>query len=171
MNLLDIILLMVIAAALLLGMRKGIISQIGDIAAIVAGVAVCRLMPERAMQLSHLALGDRMSDVASAGLIEKGIGYILLFIVVYLAVKIVARLLRMITSATMMGPVDRVCGSLFMMAKCLLGLSIVLNVWLFLSDKPSLTEGCHENLRPVHEAVIGFAPTLLGALQDIEKIE
>lgn len=166
MNLLDIILLVVTTAALLLGLRKGVISQVGDIAAMVAGVAVCRLMPERAMQLSRLIVGDRMGDMATVGWIEKGIGYMLLFAVVYIAVKIVARLLRTITHAAMLGPVDRVCGSLFMAAKCLLGLSIVLNVWLFISAKPTLTDECHKSLRPLHEAVISFAPSLLGAFSD-----
>lgn len=169
MNFADIILLAVTLAGLILGYRKGIVNQVGDMAAIVLGVLVCRMMPDKASQLGQF-VAARWIDDPSCGWITASAGYILLFLIVYLGVRLFAMLLRKVTHAAMLGPVDRLCGSLFMTAKLLLALSIVMNLWLFISPGTSITDDCHRQMKPVQEMVISFAPGLLGAFTDNQEL-
>ena len=51
MSAIDILIIIVIAIAAVYGVRKGMISQLGSIVGIVAGIVVCRLFGETLLPL------------------------------------------------------------------------------------------------------------------------
>jgi len=158
MSALDILILCVGGGALVMGYMRGIVAQVGQIVAVVAGVVVSRMFGP--VLSSLLAAGG---DTSAATDIS---GYIVAFVGAYLAVWLIFRLARRTVHGLHLGVVDRLAGAAFKAAQWLLVLSMVLNVWFLIrGDEGSLRSPD----RPWRAAVIDMAPALLGYLTDIEN--
>lgn len=161
MPLLDIIILAVLALSAFLGYRRGLIGQIGSIAAIVAGVVVCRLFAGQVVDMvaPGSAEGSDFSSYAVRILVCA-----VLYIAAYYAVILIAKLLKFAVKAVLLGPLDSIAGAIVSMAKWMLGLSLALNLWIALFPSRNPLE--HSTLfdGKAADAVAEFAPKLLGAI-------
>ena len=122
MSAIDILILAVGGCALVLGYIRGIVAQVGQIVAVVAGVVVSRMF------------GPVLSGFfAGGGATSPGTdisGYIVAFVAAYLAVWLIFRLARRTVHGLPLGIVDRAAGAVFKAALWLLALSMALNVWM-----------------------------------------
>lgn len=160
MTILDIILIVAFIAAAAWGFYKGIINQVGAIAAIVLAIVACRAFGGPAM--SMIGTDPEASAMTTFG--KTVLVYAVIYFVVYYAVILVARLLKLVTHTVLLGPIDRIAGAVFNIAKVSVVASLLLNVflWVFSSYTPEqLSTAAGGKLI---EFVLSIAPKLLGAI-------
>lgn len=158
----DIILIVVILAAAVWGYWKGFINQIGSIAAIVIGIVACRMLGHQAVSLI-LAGGDEEGArsisyyAATAGI------YSAIYIVSYYAVLLVAKMLKLAVTTVFLGPLDRIGGAIFNIAKCLVMVSFILNLYMLIFPQSKLIETSGIADGRLARAVFDLGPRIVGA--------
>lgn len=151
MGIFDIILFIILAAAMVMGFIKGFCAQLGSIAGVVIGIIMCRLF------------GDNVQRLLFGG--ESGMGYTIaayaiLFIVVYLLCFLVARLFSSTLSALHLGIINRVAGAVFSLIVAAVIISIAINVYLVI--EPSDKGFFMDRNKPWRPTITMVAPNLLG---------
>ena len=158
MGLIDIVILLVIAAGIIAGFLAGFAKQISSVAAIFIGVIVTR------------AFGTEFTGIVTAAVPELGSGdgvaasiiaHIVLFCFVYLSVRLLGYLLKSILSTLSLGIFDKIGGMIFCPFKYLLVLSIVLNIWLIISPGSPLVTSSKLMDGKVCEFTVDLLPKLL----------
>ncbi len=160
MSAIDILILVVVGVAVIMGFTRGIIGQVGQIAGLIGGIIAARLFGSR------LAAFFAGQEAPSA--FDNVAGYVVVFLLAYFAVWLVARFIRGTVHAVHLGIIDRLAGAVFKGALWLLMLSIVLNMYIIVTgDDPVL----HDPKAPWRSATVKFAPTVLGYLGDVANKE
>ncbi len=153
MALTEIILLAIIVIAAVTGAMKGIVAQIGAIAALLAAILVCRFF------------GATVADALVSPSMDHATGlrvlvYALLFILTYFGVWLLARLFGAAVSAMHLRPFDRIAGALFRVAEWLIVVSLLLNVY-FAMFPAGRYDFCNPRY-PWRAAIVRIAPALGG---------
>ncbi len=153
MSLLDIILIAIAIIAAVVGAMKGFLHQAGSIAGLGAGKMVARLFGS--------VLADHLVNAGSAhqGAL-RAVVYLLLFIVVFIAARLVAGLFAKALDALHIRLLDRIAGALFSVGLWALAASILIN--LYLAAVPADTSVFENPAKPWRTAVAKFAPALMG---------
>lgn len=157
MTSLDIIIILVAAGSLGYGWWRGIIVQAGALGAVLFAVLLCRLAGS---PLAQLIAGGGVPDM-----MDKTLAYVLLFIIGYVSVRLLCRLIKSVAHSLSLGFFDRVIGAIFSLFQWLLVLSLMLNFWLVLSP------GTHyENLSRLAGGrialfIVDLGPAVLGWAQ------
>lgn len=151
---LEILIIAAVAVGGIIGYSRGIIAQIGSVAAIVGAIIFARIAGNTVTGL----IGDDQSALAPV------VGYGLAFIVAYLAIWLLARLLKLTVSTLHLGVVDRVAGAVFKALQWALLLSVALNLYLLTTDR---TDELRHPGSPIIKAAIDLAPATLGYLSAI----
>ncbi|MDE6287080.1 MAG: CvpA family protein [Muribaculaceae bacterium] len=156
MSAFDIFVIIVALAGAVLGFRKGLIAQAGQIIALMGGIMVCRIFGPQAVAM--------LSPEIPAPAADTAIAYALLFIAAYFIILLVARLVRGVISAVHLGVLDRLAGAVFKACVWLLILSVLLNVWAALIPGSDLTD---TRAHPRRAFIMRLAPAINGYV--IEK--
>lgn len=166
MTALDIILLLIFIGSAWLGFRKGIIKQLGSLAAIVIAIIACRCLGQPVTEMLTGAHPDWQASPISRATVSI-LANAMIYLVAYYGVIIVAKLLRMVSHAILLGPLDRIAGAAFSMAKYFLLFSLLLNLYMVIfPDTPLRTKSNIGSLRAV--AIISrFAPWVLDAVSPL----
>ncbi|MDE6581996.1 MAG: CvpA family protein [Duncaniella sp.] len=138
MELLDIILIVIAGVGAVTGWLSGFIGQIGSLAGIVAGVIACRCKGDEFAAW----LGPMLSADAADSLVTVAGCNIVLFLIVYIAVVLAARLLKTIINIALMGPLDRLAGAVFGVFKWWFLAGVVLALWAFISPGSAVATSC-----------------------------
>lgn len=159
----DILLVIVVVVAAVMGYRKGIIMQIAAIGGLVAGVLLCRIGgDEAAVFVAGLRAHSEGVDVPCPGYFDKAAANIALFALGNIAVRIVARVCRKVTRVLALGLLDRLAGAAFTLFEWLLVFSLCMNVYFMVKPETKTAElSTIENGR-VAEAVLSLGPAVLG---------
>ncbi len=164
MSITDIVILVIFAGAVVYGFWKGIISQIGSVAAVILGIIACRLFGDEATDLTFTLLPELAKDPDTARYACSVIGNVVLFLLVYLTVKLIASLVRKIASSLLLGFVDKILGSAFCIFKWFLVASIVLNVWYLIFPDSIIVKTSKLAGGKAIDAIMELAPAILGSL-------
>lgn len=160
MSPLDILILAVLAVGAVIGFHRGVVVQVGQIAALIAGVILSRLLGP---QVSAIFAGGHGSESA----INYVCGHLVVFIAAYGVTFLVFRMIRGTVHCLSLGIIDRLAGAVFKAAQWLLILSVALNLFFLVSGG----EGqAGQPDKPWRAAAIGFAPALLGYLTQIDNL-
>ena len=151
---LDILILVVIGAAVILGFIRGAVGQLAMIVGIVAGIVAARLF------------GGRVGLFFAGGEAPDGLdyaaGYAVVFVVAYLLGWVVVKVFRKAVHGAHLGIFDRVAGAVLKGAVWALVLSLALNIYLLV--KGNSHELDHPK-KPWRAMIVRFAPATLGFLQ------
>lgn len=158
MSLLDILILVVVLGGLAYGFHKGIISQLGSLGGLVAGIIVC--------QLFGGAVADFAQTVFSPSYTTRVVSVILLFILVYVAVRLAAKLVKKVVKALHLSAIDRIAGGLFVAFKWTLILSFALNIYATFFTAGTLQAESSLANGNVIQAVLDLAPNTLGWVKE-----
>lgn len=153
MTTIDIVLLFIALCAVVTGAIKGFVHQMGTIAGLIGGILACRIFGE------DVATWAVARGTENAGLL-RALVYCGLFLVVFLSLSLVARLLGAILSAIKLRVLDHVGGAVFRLALWMLIVSLLLNVYLGIC--PNDKGRFHVASKPWRGIVVGMAPKLLG---------
>lgn len=166
MTVIDIVILLVLAAGVLLGYKRGIISEMATIVGVVLGFVVCLALGDAAVgALRSMCPGWEKWPMAAETSSAIALG--VLFIVVWLVCYIVGKLLKGVTHSLMLGPLDRILGAVAGALIVLLLTSFVLNVY-FVSkpDAEMFKPERLENDKPLF-LTLNTVPWLLGSKFDV----
>lgn len=152
---LDIIIGLILVAAVVTGAMTGLVRQLGTLVAFVVAVLACRLSGPTIQGAVAGMQGQNTQLVII-------LCYVLVFIVAFVLVLVVARLLHATVSALKLGAVNRILGALFRLGLWLVVMSACLNVYLAIvpADKAMFTNSG----RPWRTLVLKAAPALVGYL-------
>ncbi|MDE5607462.1 MAG: CvpA family protein [Muribaculaceae bacterium] len=158
----DIIILVIFVAAAAYGWWRGMIVQIGSLAGILLGILLCRLFGDGfANFLINTFGGD--GPVSPDTRYATGVAAnVILFILGFIAAKLVARLIKAVTQAVRLSLIDKLCGVIFSIFEWFLIFSILLNIWqAFRPSDPIIRNSSLGNGRAAH-AILNLAPNVLG---------
>lgn len=151
---LDILILVVIGAALIIGAMRGAISQIGSVVGIVASIAAARLFGEHVARF--FAGGE------APGALDYAAGYTVVFLSVYVLAWVIVRLFRKVVHGVHLGIIDRIGGAFIKMFVWGMILSLALNLYLLIKGD----EHCLDHpKKPWRAMIVRLAPTTLGFLK------
>lgn len=117
MTALDIVVILMVGIAALLGVMRGFVTEILSLIAWVAGVAALRLFYAPGAEFAASLTG---TDTGGAIL-----AFVLIFLVTFIGFRLVARLLGERTKQSVVGPIDRALGLGFGAIKGLIGASLL----------------------------------------------
>ncbi len=162
MEVFDYILLAIAGTALITGAVSGLVRRVASIAGLVAAIAVCWFF------------GDAIADTAiklapEQSALMRSLAFAVVFVLVYLAVRLLGGLFRSALSALKLGPVDRLAGALFSLFLWMLGVSIVMNIYM--TAAPSRASGLLQPDRPWRGAVAALAPAVLDRVTSWHNFE
>lgn len=152
----DIIILAIVVVGGVIGFNKGIVSQVGQIAGVIAGIIAARMF--------GAGLADMISGAQSPGTIDTVCGYGLAFLAAYCLTWLVARMVRKVFHTVHLGIIDRLAGAAFKVAEWALLLSLAVNFVLLVTGDD---ERLHEPESPWRQAIVDFAPVTLGYISEV----
>lgn len=156
MAILDLAIYIIIGVAAVTGYRRGFISQASSLAAIVIGIIACRVLGPTVTDLVVGADANGLKRFAASVM-----AYICIYAVVGIGVKIVGRVLGKISHALLLGPLDGVAGAALSIAKWMIGISLVLNLYIAFNPM-SDAEGSDIAADLPLSAVVKIAPAIFG---------
>ena len=131
MNWLDILLLVVLAVATLIGLKTGIIKAVLSLAGIIIGVILAGNY--------YLPLSEQLTFIPYTGA-AKIVAFAIILIVIMVIASLVARFLKWATSVVMLGWVNRLGGAVFGLIMAGLFLGAALAAWLkFIGSAATIT--------------------------------
>ena len=154
MTTLDVIILAVFVGSVAVGFYRGVIVQVGAVAALVFAVVLCRLGGD--------SLARFIADGGEVSTLDEVVAKVIVFIVGYLAVRAVASLFKKMTHALSLGGLDRLAGVVFSLFQWMLVLSLLLNLWFVIKPDASLAQMSTLANGHAAEAILGLAPAVLG---------
>ena len=167
MSVIDIIILIVFVGAIIYGLYKGVIAQLGSLGGIILGIIACRLFGEYATEMVSNILPAMTSDAKTTAYVNSVVGNVLLFIVVYVSACLIAKLMRKITHALCLGLFDRIIGAVFCIFKWFFVVSILLNLWQVLSPETNVVKMSTLANGTAIQAIIDLVPTLFGSISQL----
>lgn len=160
MNTLGVIIIIVAIVGLLYGFHRGIVREAVSLIAIVLGVIACRLFSEPATAAAAKFLGVTPESPSLSQYTASIAGCIVVFVVVWLGVYLVGRVIRGAVHAVRLGIIDSALGSIYCAGKWLLILSLLLNL-LYLMFPVANFWGA-DPPQGIIKACLSFAPRIFG---------
>ncbi len=161
MQIVDIIMLGLVVLMTIWGMVRGLVRQIGDLAALILGVVGANLWGSN---ITNLLL----EHAGWSFVVCQLVSYISLFLAIYIIVRIVEACIKSLTQLVRLGWIDSIAGGLFGAFKAVLFVSILLNLVMLISKdadvwtSPTFTNAiCYETVRD-------FAPNILHLVESYQ---
>jgi membrane protein required for colicin V production len=152
MNWLDAVIILALAVATFLGFRTGVIKAALSLAGLIVGIILAGRY--------YVPLSEHLSIIPSDSAARVA-AFIIILIAVGLLAALLAQLLKWVTSAIMLGWVDRLGGAIFGLLMGALFYSVLLAVWVnFLGMSGPIVESSLANI------LLSRFPIVLALLPD-----
>lgn len=161
MSYVDIILIVLALGAAVIGYRRGAIRQAASIGGILVALFAVRVAGDKATAVAASLIGQSPADYAA-----RILGCGALFLAVWGGCWMLGRMLRLSVRAVMLGPVDSVAGSVFLIFKWGLVVSLLLNLWKTISPDSGVFADSRLLGGRLFAAVMDMAPAVMGFLRD-----
>ena len=161
MQIADIIMLALVSIMTVWGMVRGIVRQVGDLAALILGI-VCSNLWGGMLVIRLLEYTDWSMIVC------QFIAYLAIFLVVYLGVCIIAGCIQSLTQLVRLGWIDSILGGLFGAFKTILFVSLILNIAMFVFEDADVWKSPELTQSVCYETVRSFAPQVLHYIYEQE---
>lgn len=121
MNWLDIVIIMVIAVFTFLGLRTGLIRAVLSLAGLIVGIVLAGRY--------YVTFSEQLSFISQAN-VAKIVAFIIILVGVLIIARVLAWLLKRITSLLMLGWVNRIGGAVFGLVLGALFCAALLATWI-----------------------------------------
>lgn len=155
---LDILILLIFIVSVVYGLRRGVITQLGSVGGVIVGIIACRLFSGSVTRLFAGSNPDA-NDLYVSGVFAS----VLLFIVGFIAARLVAGLIKTVTHSLHLTVIDRIAGALFSLFEWFLIFSLLLNIWQAFRPDIDITSNSRLADGRAARAVVDFAPKVLGS--------
>ena len=161
MTLIDVIMILLLAVGVVYGYMRGMIKQMSSILGFVLGIVVCNVMGDSATEVLREAIPSS-AEWPLASITTHAMAVIVLFVLVWLSVKVAGMFLKNTIDALHLSIVDRVGGAALNVLKYFFALSILLNLWLLISPKSEVFTTQHALENKPFELTLNLVPWALG---------
>ena len=148
--------ILLLAVGVVYGYMRGMIKQMSSILGFVLGIVVCNVMGDSATEVLREAIPSLASVTTHA------MAVIVLFVLVWLSVKVAGMFLKNTIDALHLSIVDRVGGAALNVLKYFFVLSILLNLWLLISPNSEVFTTQHALENKPFELTLNLVPWALG---------
>ena len=158
MSAIDILIILIFVVSIVFGLKRGFISQLGSVGGVLVGIVACQLFADELASVFAGSNPDK-NDLYVSGVFAS----VLLFIVGFIAARLVAGLVKTVAKTLHLTVFDRIAGAIFSLFEWFLIFSLLLNIWqafrpdIDITSKSSLADG------RAAKAVVDFAPKMLGS--------
>ncbi len=154
MTIIDLLLVAIVVGGAFMGYRRGIIKQLGAVVGSIGGIILCNaLAPTLAENF------NTPDDTVETQLMHTVLSYVVIFIAVYVGVRLLSRIFSSLLIATNLGELDNIIGAIYKPLEWTLMLSLFLNLWLMIFPNSEVRSSSEK----VTEVVLDLAPTVLGS--------
>ncbi len=152
MSYIDIILGGCLLISLISGIKKGFIHQLTGFAALVVGLLAAVCFSKYTAEL--------ISGVIDLGAAENILAFVLTFLIVLIAIRVLGKWIRKLTAALMLGLLDRILGGLFSVLKWSLILSLSLIVFHAFNSRITLVQRAVLSRSKLYYPIKSIIPSL-----------
>ena len=162
MTLVDILLILILVGAVVVGYHKGFVKQISSIVSWIAAIILCYQCSDL-VQAVFLTIVPSAADWPLSSITVKAVSLAFAFLLVTLLIRLAMRLFKGPLKAVKLSFLDRLCGALVFMFKYVFLLSIALNL-LYAVNPDMETFGTRHmlNNKP-YEFTLDLMPRVLGS--------
>lgn len=162
----EIFIIVVLVACLIWGYSKGIIVQLGSLLSFAVAIAACQILGDPFTSVIEAMMGgpEEVANPANSAMshfMASSVAHVLLFLLIWLAVWLIARAMKLVVRTARIGFLDRAAGALFMMLKGALIMSFVINFARWAAPSSALAG----NDSTIIGGVGDIAPMLLGFIE------
>ena len=161
MTLIDVIMLLLLGVGVVYGYMRGMIKQMSSIMGFVLGIIVCNMMGDGATEVLKEVIPSS-SEWPISSVTTHAVAVIVLFVLVWLSVKVAGMFLKNTIDALHLSILDRIGGSALNVFKYFFGLSILLNLWLLISPNSEVFSTRHALDNKPFEMTLNMVPWALG---------
>ena len=164
MTIVDAIIIIIVLGGLVIGYRKGLITQLASLISWIVAIVLCYKGGELAQSI-FLAIVPSAAQWPLASITVKTVSLAFAFLVVMLSIRLVMRLFKGALDSIHLGLIDKAGGSLLFMFKYAFLLSLVLNLLsAFNPDMDTFGTKHMLNNKP-YEMTLDLMPRILGSEQ------
>ncbi|MBQ1737767.1 MAG: CvpA family protein [Muribaculaceae bacterium] len=164
MTIVDAIIIIIVLGGLVIGYRKGLITQLASLISWIVAIVLCYKGGELAQSI-FLAIVPSAAQWPLASITVKTVSLAFAFLVVMLSIRLVMRLFKGALDSIHLGLIDKAGGSLLFMFKYAFLLSLVLNLlYAFNPDMDTFGTKHMLNNKP-YEMTLDLMPRILGSEQ------
>lgn len=164
MTIVDAIIIIIVLGGLVIGYRKGLITQLASLVSWIVAIVLCYKGGELAQSI-FLAIVPSAAQWPLASITVKTVSLAFAFLVVMLSIRLVMRLFKGALDSIHLGLIDKAGGSLLFMFKYAFLLSLVLNLlYAFNPDMDTFGTKHMLNNKP-YEMTLDLMPRILGSKQ------
>lgn len=164
MTIVDAIIIIIVLGGLVIGYRKGLITQLASLISWIVAILLCYKGGELAQSI-FLAIVPSAAQWPLASITVKTVSLAFAFLVVMLSIRLVMRLFKGALDSIHLGLIDKAGGSLLFMFKYAFLLSLVLNLlYAFNPDMDTFGTKHMLNNKP-YEMTLDLMPRILGSEQ------
>ena len=164
MTIVDAIIIIIVLGGLVIGYRKGLITQLASLISWIVAI-VLRYKGGELAQSIFLAIVPSAAQWPLASITVKTVSLAFAFLVVMLSIRLVMRLFKGALDSIHLGLIDKAGGSLLFMFKYAFLLSLVLNLlYAFNPDMDTFGTKHMLNNKP-YEMTLDLMPRILGSEQ------
>ena len=164
MTIVDAIIIIIVLGGLVIGYRKGLITQLASVVSWIVAIVLCYKGGELAQSI-FLAIVPSAAQWPLASITVKTVSLAFAFLVVMLSIRLVMRLFKGALDSIHLGLIDKAGGSLLFMFKYAFLLSLVLNLlYAFNPDMDTFGTKHMLNNKP-YEMTLDLMPRILGSEQ------
>ncbi len=164
MTIVDAIIIIIVLGGLVIGYRKGLITQLASLVSWIVAIVLCYKGGELAQSI-FLAIVPSAAQWPLASITVKTVSLAFAFLVVMLSIRLVMRLFKGALDSIHLGLIDKAGGSLLFMFKYAFLLSLVLNLlYAFNPDMDTFGTKHMLNNKP-YEMTLDLMPRILGSEQ------
>lgn len=164
MTIVDAIIIIIVLGGLVIGYRKGLITQLASLISWIVAIVLCYKGGELAQSI-FLAIVPSAAQWPLASITVKTVSLAFAFLVVMLSIRLVMRLFKGVLDSIHLGLIDKAGGSLLFMFKYAFLLSLVLNLlYAFNPDMDTFGTKHMLNNKP-YEMTLDLMPHILGSEQ------
>lgn len=168
MTIVDAIIIIIVLGGLVIGYRKGLITQLASLISWIVAIVLCYKGGELAQSI-FLAIVPSAAQWPLASITVKTVSLAFAFLVVMLSIRLVMRLFKGALDSIHLGLIDKAGGSLLFMFKYAFLLSLVLSLVLnllyaFNPDMDTFGTKHMLNNKP-YEMTLDLMPRILGSEQ------
>lgn len=164
MTIVDAIIIIIVLGGLVIGYRKGLITQLASLISWIVAIVLCYKGGELAQSI-FLAIVPSAAQWPLASITVKTVSLAFAFLVVMLSIRLVMRMFKGALDSIHLGLIDKAGGSLLFMFKYAFLLSLVLNLlYAFNPDMDTFGTKHMLNNKP-YEMTLDLMPRILGSEQ------
>ena len=162
MTLVDTLLILIVLGGIVLGYRKGFISQLSSVISWIVAIVLCYKCGDLIQQI-FLAIVPNASQWPLSGITVKTVSLAFAFLIIMLAARLLIRLLKGALKAVKLGVVDKLGGSLLFTFKYAFVVSVVLNLLYAINPDMDTFGTQHMLNNKPYELTLDLMPCLLGS--------